>query len=275
MSDSAEPADVSPVPVEPVTEIHCWRCDLSAPATMAKCPHCGARLATIAPREVAETTGLQALVKALIFSFVFLLVTGIVHGVVVGVMIDDAKVIDDSLRHKLLIELLILEALDSLVIAVVVAKYGASIGSIAPSTGRRVLAWVLSLPLLAGLLAVNTFYHWVLRSYLHVPLLEGELTAKLDALLILTYCVQPAIFEELYFRGFALGTLTKLTNTTAAVLISALMFGMVHLAVPLSIPYLIGFGLVFGFIRLNCGTIWLPILLHFLHNLIVTFLDHA
>ena len=129
--------------------------------------------------------------------------------------------------------------------------------------------WLIFSLLLLVLLAANFGYHWLLRELLQVPIQEDELTAKLDALVFITHCIQPAIVEEAYCRGLALGILRGMLGKHGAVWISAIMFGLLHVGAPFSIPYLTLVGVCFGYARLATGGMLLPIALHFAHNLIV------
>jgi membrane protease YdiL (CAAX protease family) len=254
MSESAEtPADVAAYDI-PIPGVICWRCGLISP-NPTRCLHCSAPLVEPALNPNNEAASYQTAFKSLLISFAILLASGIAHGVILSFVASDVDAIDESLRHQLLTEMLAVEVFDSIVIAIVITTYGAHSRLPKPSSARKKISWALSLPVLAGLLAFNLLYHWILRTYLQVPWVEEELAEKIDWRLILVFCVQPAIVEEFYFRGFALGTLEKVTKWRTAVWISALMFGMAHLAVPLSIPYLVVFGVVIGLVRVNCGTI--------------------
>ena len=46
--------------------------------------------------------------------------------------------------------------------------------------------------------------------------------------LLLMVAVLPAICEELAFRGFVLSGLRRMKNTTLAILVSSLLFGIAH-----------------------------------------------
>jgi membrane protease YdiL (CAAX protease family) len=47
------------------------------------------------------------------------------------------------------------------------------------------------------------------------------------------------------------------------------MFGLAHLGVPLSVPILILIGVMLGYARVLTGGVCIPILLHFIHNMLV------
>jgi uncharacterized protein len=130
-----------------------------------------------------------------------------------------------------------------------------------------------AIPLLGSLLALNFGYHSVLRSWLGVPLISDELMDRFDLIAFVTICLQPAIVEELYCRRFALDILRVPVGRHAAVWITAIMFGFMHVAVLPSVPYLILFGACLAYMRSASGTIFLPILLHFSHNLVVLLFD--
>jgi membrane protease YdiL (CAAX protease family) len=84
-----------------------------------------------------------------------------------------------------------------------------------------------------------------------------------------TICVQPAIVEELFFRGCCWRVMTPVMGVHTTVLVSSIMFGFAHIGVPLSIPILTAVGLLLGYSRAWSGSLWLPMILHFVHNLVV------
>lgn len=90
-------------------------------------------------------------------------------------------------------------------------------------------------------------------------------------LIVLALGVVPAVFEELCFRGYVYGGLASRLSPTAAVGISALLFGAFHLvaahgvAIERLLPSTL-LGLVLGWIRLRSGSVWPGMLLHALHN---------
>jgi len=85
---------------------------------------------------------------------------------------------------------------------------------------------------------------------------------------ILTVCVQPAVIEELAFRGVLLAGLQPVLGMRDAVIVSALMFMILHLTV-LSFPHLLLIGLVLGWMRVRSGSLYPGMVLHFTHNLLV------
>jgi membrane protease YdiL (CAAX protease family) len=91
--------------------------------------------------------------------------------------------------------------------------------------------------------------------------------------LVLAICVQPAIFEELFFRYLTLGHLRSVTGVHGAVWVSSLIFGLAHLGVPLSIPMLVVVGVVLGYARVWSGSLLLPMLMHAAHNLVIVYLE--
>jgi len=131
--------------------------------------------------------------------------------------------------------------------------------------------WVSAVAGIGLVVAVNATYHLVLRGYLGVPAQADTLVAAtgITPLLLITYCVQPAVIEELFFRYLALDSLRNVMGVHAAVVVASIMFGMAHVGAPLSIPMLTLVGVVFGYARVVSGRLALPMLLHFLHNLII------
>jgi len=138
-------------------------------------------------------------------------------------------------------------------------------GSVSPAA-----AWALSLPVVLGVLAANAGYHALLRSVLHVARAGDPLLASgVTPLAVGAYCLQPAIVEEVFFRSIVLDRLHAAVGVHAAVALSSLMFGLVHIGVPLSIPILIVLGLTLGYARVASRGVVLPIAMHAAHNAIV------
>jgi membrane protease YdiL (CAAX protease family) len=84
---------------------------------------------------------------------------------------------------------------------------------------------------------------------------------------ILVVAVQPAVFEELAFRGVVFSALRRVLESGEAVLVSALMFMILHLSV-LSFPHLLLIGVVLGWLRVRTGSLLPGMFLHFTHNLL-------
>lgn len=91
--------------------------------------------------------------------------------------------------------------------------------------------------------------------------------ASLPALLFLM-AAQPALVEEVAFRGVIFDGLDDLLGRREVIIATALMFMILHLAM-LSIVFLVVMGLALGWLRHRSQSIWPPIALHFLHNSIV------
>jgi membrane protease YdiL (CAAX protease family) len=83
--------------------------------------------------------------------------------------------------------------------------------------------------------------------------------------------------EELVFRGMLLPALVPWAGTTAALWISALIFGGLHWYYGVMTPVIVLFGWVLGWARIASGGLLAPVLLHALINLLpvaVTALRH-
>lgn len=87
-------------------------------------------------------------------------------------------------------------------------------------------------------------------------------------------CVQPAIFEEVAFRGFLFSNVQQVTTATGAVYITAFIFGIIHLSV-ISMIWLVPLGLIFGMLRVRYNTIWYGIVGHFTYNLGFVLLEYV
>ncbi|MGE5430145.1 MAG: type II CAAX prenyl endopeptidase Rce1 family protein [Syntrophomonadaceae bacterium] len=86
-------------------------------------------------------------------------------------------------------------------------------------------------------------------------------------LIIVVVAVVPAICEEFFFRGFVQRSFELKFRPFTGALITALFFGLYHFH-PYQIVPLTALGLYFGFAAYMSETIFLPMILHFLNNLI-------
>lgn len=268
-------AEDEPIAEAPTAEteatVNCWRCGLEVLAVAPVCPHCAARSRVTgqATQPAAELQAPIATIQLLLWSFAILLITGILHAFALEARFRDVKVIDAATRENALWQMLIVEAIDTVVIVAAICRWQRPATSARPAPRMRIFGWLALLPVVAGLLALNLGYHWVLRTTLGLPLLAEELVDQFTWLTLLVTCVQPAIAEEAYCRWFALDSLQEVTSRRASVWISATMFALMHVAVLPSIPYFILFGVVLARFRLATGSLLLPILIHFLHNLLI------
>ncbi|MBU3189056.1 CPBP family intramembrane metalloprotease [Clostridium bowmanii] len=86
-------------------------------------------------------------------------------------------------------------------------------------------------------------------------------------IVILSAAVVAPIYEEIIFRGILLKGMAKKINPTIALVVSALLFGVVHFNSPQGINAFL-LGLVIGFIYLTTQSIYLSIFAHFINNLL-------
>lgn len=214
----------------------------------------------------------EGAMKVLFVSYGFLLATGLIHAFVFDAMFGNVVEIDDGVRTNMLLEMLVVEAIDTVVILIVLSLGISPPPQNQPSRNMKLGSWLAAMPILSALLAVNYGYHWLLRHFTGLPLISDELNSQIDFLALLVICIQPAVVEEAYCRWFALNCLLSATGTQAAVWLSATMFGFLHVADLPSVPYLIFLGGVLAYLRLASGTLILPVIIHFLHNLLIMLL---
>jgi len=85
---------------------------------------------------------------------------------------------------------------------------------------------------------------------------------------LFVFAVLPAIGEELVFRGLFQKLIGSMANNVhVGVWVSALIFSLIHFQVFHFFPILL-MGVLFGYLLAWSGSLFLPILLHFLNNLI-------
>ncbi len=83
---------------------------------------------------------------------------------------------------------------------------------------------------------------------------------------VLTMAIIAPIFEEMFFRGAIEGyLLRKWKNPRYAILVSALIFGIVHIN-PIQVLFAFLFGLILGEIYFRTKSLTAVIILHFINN---------
>lgn len=103
--------------------------------------------------------------------------------------------------------------------------------------------------------------------------IEMEYSVGSFFLNILTIAVIPALFEEFAFRGIFMGLLRKRFSTSAAIIVSAAGFGLIHGNFA-QMPFAFLMGLILGYLYAVSGSLWVPMLVHFLNNAYSVCLDH-
>ncbi|GEM_PF-750776 len=87
----------------------------------------------------------------------------------------------------------------------------------------------------------------------------------LVAALVMAVLLAP-LFEELLFRGLVQRVFVTKGGRVRGVVATAVLFGAMHVAEPLSVPPLIVLGLAAGWLRETTGSLWPAVLLHVLNN---------
>lgn len=96
----------------------------------------------------------------------------------------------------------------------------------------------------------------------------SNLTGSADiALAFVAVCIAAPLVEELIFRGFVYQTLRNATGPVLAMVISGFLFGLVHLDIAHLLP-LSALGIGLAFIFEWSGSLWVPIIVHGLFNLL-------
>ena len=85
-------------------------------------------------------------------------------------------------------------------------------------------------------------------------------------MVILLIAIQPAVIEEMAFRGFILTSFQSVMKKTDAIILSALLFMIIHLTV-FSFPHLIVLGVCLGLLKIKSDSLYPCMLWHFIHNL--------
>ena len=87
--------------------------------------------------------------------------------------------------------------------------------------------------------------------------------------LVLGVGVMAPLFEEFLLRGLLYGTLRHTVDEHAGVAVAAGVFALMRMQYDVAVMMLIlPMGIVLGYARSRSGSIWVPVMLHMLNNLI-------
>jgi membrane protease YdiL (CAAX protease family) len=90
-------------------------------------------------------------------------------------------------------------------------------------------------------------------------------------LVILTSALFPAFTEEIFFRGIILRNFSRIYSTRKAILLSALLFGLMHIN-PWQTVHAFISGIFLGWIYRRYKTIWLCMFIHAYNNVLASFM---
>ena len=83
--------------------------------------------------------------------------------------------------------------------------------------------------------------------------------------MLLMISLQPAIIEELGYRGLIMSQLSEIIDSKQVIFISAFVFALIHLNI-FSIIWILPFALFLGYVKVKENTIWYGVVIHFMFN---------
>ena len=137
----------------------------------------------------------------------------------------------------------------------------------------KLLAYSLLSIVLA--IVVNIIVNWLNSSMFGVEIyyynaFEHLKYAKLVTILVIA--VQPAIFEELAFRGVIQGGLSRIIEPQQTIYLTAFLFAIIHMSF-ISLFWLIPFAVLLSYLRNKESTLWYGVVMHFFFNATACFLE--
>lgn len=247
--------------IEPST-LQCPQCHGSIVATDRFCGHCGKDILVARVTEPMENDVLKTLAPTLSYYFITL------------VLLATYKLTD--IFPQGFEGLAIVSVVDIIFVLIFWTFYFTDLKPLFSTT--RLSAGVMSLTIAGATIAAvcvtglaNVIQFSIQDDVFYDTYLFEDTTSPF-LWAVLFICVQPAIFEEVTFRGFLYTNLQKVTSAQSAIYITAFIFGIIHLAV-ISMLWLVPLGLIFAFMRMKYNTLWYGIAGHFTYNLVITIID--
>lgn len=237
----------------------CRECGAALGPDVGACVRCGTVPGPVEPPRPADGSIGRGVASALALYFVLLLT------LLVPLVVKPTDVL--ALLDKILI-------VDTVVVLIWALVHRDDIGPLLRRVGTA-SDWGLTLLAVPVTVTVALANVWLATEVLGVPdvdLFQIYFDAGYSLPLVLVLmAVQPAVVEELAFRGIVMERLSALVEPKVALVIAAVLFASLHLAF-LSIVFLIVLGLIAGWLRLRSGSLYPAIALHLLHNTCVILL---
>lgn len=245
-------------------EFLCHSCKGKLKLTDTFCGHCGKEIVNNGIAE-SKIDVFQELLPTLLYYFITLILLGFYklttlfpegfEGMVIVSVIDVFIVC--IFWANWFKELKPLFSLKEIKIKIILLTMGAALA------GSAVVSFLANLIQVA--ISDDIFYNYYLFEDTSYPKL----------LAILFICVQPAIFEEVAFRGFLFSNLQKITSSIGALYITSFLFGIMHISI-ISLLWLVPIGLAFAALRMRYNVLWYGIIGHFTYNfgvILIEFLE--
>ena len=138
--------------------------------------------------------------------------------------------------------------------------------------------WLVLSGVVAGSYALGIVFHYMVR-FINAGLYHSNYAMYMfdetDHAILFSFlgiCLQPALFEELAYRGAVYGSLKNHLDEKSIVIVSALLFAFSHLS-PVGMIWLVPLGLILGWLRRYTKCIWYGVLFHMLYNFSAILLD--
>lgn len=244
---------------KPTSVQYCLHCAASLPDTAKFCAQCGTAIA------VPVTKGIQKSVYYIIAFYLAFLLLAIISVVIFS---NDTSFFSEVLVDAIFIVMTLgFCALDW---KAIMKLYRV------PSLDIKAVLMTLLIPVGSAFLVyygiywVNDVLEWydenIFEEYIHY---KNTLFWA-----ILFTAILPPIFEELAFRGFLFNEMRKVSSVQVTIIATSFLFALVHFSF-ISFIWIFPFGLFLGYLRQRYNTLWLSMVVHFIHNFIVLMLDYT
>jgi membrane protease YdiL (CAAX protease family) len=237
----------------------CRECGAAWAEGASVCARCGAARAEATSVPPSGMSTVAGLVSSLALYFVLL-------ATVLALLVLDSVDVFGMLHAILLIDTVAVAAW------AVVHRHDL-VGPLRTFGERRYWGLVLAaVPVTLALAYANSWFVTDVLGGVEADLVGLYFSAGHSLPLVLLLCaVQPAVIEELAFRGIVFERLSRIFEPKTAVIIAAILFTTLHLMV-LGIVFLLALGLLAGWLRWKSGSMYPAMALHLLHNAAVILL---
>jgi membrane protease YdiL (CAAX protease family) len=149
---------------------------------------------------------------------------------------------------------------------------------IIPALKIEKINWNILSGVIGGAIVMGFLFHYMVK-FINHGLYDSSFNMYMfdetNYPLLFSYlgiCLQPAIFEELAYRGAVYGSLQKHMDERSIVIVSAMLFAMAHLS-PVGMIWLLPLGLILGWLRMHTKCLWYGVIFHMLYNFSAILVD--
>ncbi|GMO54627.1 MAG: type II CAAX endopeptidase family protein [Termitinemataceae bacterium] len=215
-----------------------------------------------------ENKNYPKLKQAILLTLIFLGIQ-LVFGLIIGVLEALLNISDESIFSGILMTLTSIISF-GVVILIGFKKTQEKFNDVFKFNKVSLSMWCATIIFMFGFFILSNEFDNMLNHFLPMPdilknVFESMIVKQNIIIAIVVVAIVPALFEEMYFRGLLLNGLSKNYSQRKAIIITAIIFAIIHLNPWQSISAFV-IGLFSAWICIKANSILLSIYIHLFNN---------